>query len=130
MAVTSVTIGTPGPRRLAAFYQRLLGWTVAAEEPPGPGEPADGGWAQLRPPAGQVGPRLNFEYEAVYDRPAWPSTAGQQQIMEHLDIEVDDLDEAVAWATAAGATLAEYQPQQDVRVLLDPDGHPFCVFLA
>ena len=23
--------------------------------------------------------------------------------------------------------LADFQPQDDVRVLLDPDGHPFCL---
>ena len=47
----------------------------------------------------------------------------------HLDIEVDDLDAAGARAVAAGATLAGYQPQDDVRVYLDPAGHPFCLFL-
>ena len=58
----------------------------------------------------------------------WPSIAGAQQSMEHLDIEVDDLDAAVEWALAVGATLADYQPQDDVRVCLDPAGHPFCLF--
>ena len=28
----------------------------------------------------------------------------------------------------AGATLAAHQPQKAVRVMLDPDGHPFCLF--
>ena len=54
---------------------------------------------------------------------------GEQQIMEHLDIWVEDLDEAVVWAVDAGATLADYQPQEDVRVMLDPEGHPFCLFV-
>jgi catechol 2,3-dioxygenase-like lactoylglutathione lyase family enzyme len=129
MRVTSVTIAAPDPRALAAFYARLLGWTVAAAEPPRPGMPEADGWAQLRPPAGQAGPTLNFEYEAGYVRPVWPSEAGAQQLMEHLDIAVGDLDAAVAWAVGAGAVLAAYQPQQDVRVLLDPAGHPFCLFL-
>jgi hypothetical protein len=51
-------------------------------------------------------------------------------MMMHLDIEVDDLDAAGKHATACGATLAEYQPQQDVRVYLDPAGHPFCLWFA
>ena len=34
----------------------------------------------------------------------------------------------VAWAVEAGATLAEHQPQQGVRIMLDPAGHPFCLF--
>jgi hypothetical protein len=25
--------------------------------------------------------------------------------------------------------LADFQPQEDVRVLFDPVGHPFCLFL-
>jgi hypothetical protein len=29
---------------------------------------------------------------------------------------------------ALGATLQEYQPQKEVRVLRDPYGHPFCLF--
>jgi hypothetical protein len=51
-------------------------------------------------------------------------------MMVHLDIWVDDLDAAGAHAVDAGAVLAEYQPQDDVRVYLDPDGHPFCLFLS
>ena len=50
-------------------------------------------------------------------------------MMMHLDVEVDDLPSAVDHALAIGATLAEFQPQDDVRVLLDPAGHPFCLFV-
>jgi Glyoxalase-like domain len=41
--------------------------------------------------------------------------------------EVDDLDAAVADAVALGARVAAFQPQDNVRVLLDPAGHPFCL---
>lgn len=51
-------------------------------------------------------------------------------MMIHLDFGVDDLKEAVQWAVAAGATVAAHQPQDDVRVMLDPEGHPFCLFLG
>ena len=129
MNVAAVTIGAPDPRALAAFYARLLGWPVAAEEPARPGFPPEDGWAQVRPPDRTAGPTLNFEYEVHYTRPAWPSEAGRQHITEHLDIAVGDLDAAVAWAVEAGATLAGDQPQEDVRVLFDPAGHPFCLFL-
>jgi catechol 2,3-dioxygenase-like lactoylglutathione lyase family enzyme len=126
--VTSVTIGAPDPRVLAAFYERLLGWTRSAEEGPKPGGPPEDGWAQLRPPDGEAGPTLNFEFEAAYTAPVWPSIAGLQHITAHLDIEVEDLDAAVEWAESAGARLAEHQPQEGVRVLFDPAGHPFCFF--
>jgi hypothetical protein len=49
--------------------------------------------------------------------------------MLHLDLEVDDLESAVAHALASGARLAEHQRQPRARVLLDPAGHPFCLFL-
>jgi len=54
--------------------------------------------------------------------------ADEQQIMEHLEVAVTDVDEAVAWALSAGAALADHQPQDHVRVMLDPAGHPFCFF--
>ena len=66
--------------------------------------------------------------EAAYVRPVWPAGPGDPRMSMHLDIEVDDLDAAGARAVAAGATLAAFQPQDDVRVYLDPAGHPFCLF--
>ena len=46
----------------------------------------------------------------------------------HLDIGVPDLDEGVAFALEAGHPEAAHQPQDDVRVMLDPSGHVFCLF--
>ncbi len=134
MRMTSVTIAAPDPRALAEFYADLLGWPVTASEPPRPGQlPADG-WAQLRPPAGSHGPTLNLEYEADFAPAVWPSEPGEQQLQLHLDIQVEgtaveDLEAAVEWASHVGATRAAYQPQERVRVMLDPAGHPFCLFL-
>jgi catechol 2,3-dioxygenase-like lactoylglutathione lyase family enzyme len=116
MRLTSVTVGTSMPRELAEFYARLLGAVVAAVEQD---------WALVRAPGGLT---VNFEREREFRRPVWPSVPGQQVATQHLDIEVDDLDEAVAHAVACGAVLAGVQPQEDVRVLFDPDGHPFCLF--
>jgi hypothetical protein len=36
---------------------------------------------------------------------------------------------AVAAALELGATLGGVQPQEDCTVLLDPAGHPFCLYL-
>ena len=49
--------------------------------------------------------------------------------MMHLDVQVGELDAAVAEAVALGASVAAHQPQENVRVLLDPAGHPFCLCL-
>lgn len=59
--------------------------------------------------------------------PVWPPVDGKQRPMAHLDFQVGDLDYAVAEAVELGATVAQFQPQQNVRVLLDPAGHPFCL---
>jgi hypothetical protein len=64
---------------------------------------------------------------AVLEAPDAPALA--RQMMMHLDIEVPDLDAAVAGAIEAGATLADFQPQEKVRVMLDPVGHPFCLYV-
>lgn len=129
LRVTSVTIGSSQPRELARFYSELLGFPVTADEPPRPGRPERAGWAQIRPPAHGTGPTLNFEYERCFRRPVWPAEEGQQTATEHLDILVDDLASAVEWAESCGARLADFQPQKSVRVMIDPDGHPFCLFV-
>jgi len=118
MTLTGVVLDAPDPRRLAQFYQRLLGWTITQDSP---------GWVKLSPPDGGAG--LSFQDEPAYTRPVWPSDRSQQQMMMHLDVEVDDLDAASAHAEALGAVLAEYQPQAKVRVYLDPAGHPFCLWV-
>ena len=119
LTLTGVNIDTPDPAALARFYARLLGWEIAAEEPD---------WVKLAAPGG--GATLSFQTEPNYVRPIWPAGPGDQQMMMHLEIRVDDLASASAHAEACGATLAAYQPQDDVRVHLDPDGHPFCLWLG
>jgi catechol 2,3-dioxygenase-like lactoylglutathione lyase family enzyme len=129
LQLSSVTIGCPNPRELAGFYADLLGAGITANDPPRPGEPDAAGWAQIRTPNDSGIVTLNFEYERHWAPPVWPSEPGKQHITEHLDIRVEDLESAVAWALECGATLADFQPQEDVRVCLDPAGHPFCLFL-
>ena len=58
-------------------------------------------------------------------RPVWPAGPGDQQMMMHLEIEVDDLEASIATRMEEGATLADFQPQDDVRVGLDPAGPPW-----
>lgn len=119
LRVTSVTLAASDAQRLAAFYARLLGQPVTTDEP---------GWAQVRPASPDLGPVLSFEHDEAFTPPEWPSRPGEQHASAHLDVVVDDLDAAVAWALQVGAVLDPFQPQQDVRVMRDPDGHPFCLF--
>ncbi len=110
-------LGALEAQQLAAFYERLLGWPIAIDQ---------GDWVMLRDPEGGTG--LSFQSEPDHVPPVWPVEPGAQQMMIHLDVGVDDLDAAVVWAVNAGALLASHQPQDDVRVMLDPAGHPFCLF--
>jgi catechol 2,3-dioxygenase-like lactoylglutathione lyase family enzyme len=118
MILAGVTLDAPDARALADFYHRLLGWTVIQDE-------AD--WIVLGAPHG--GTNLSFQTDKQYVRRVGPAGPGDQQMSLHLDIRVDDLETAAAHAVEAGATVAAFQPQDDVRVCLDPDGHPFCLFL-
>jgi catechol 2,3-dioxygenase-like lactoylglutathione lyase family enzyme len=119
MRISATVLGGPEPQVLGAFYARLLGWNVVTNEP---------GWVMVKPPEGGTG--LSFQEEEDYVPPVWPPAEGEQQMMLHLDIGTDDLGAAVAWAVEAGATMADFQPQEHVRVMLDPAGHPFCLFPA
>jgi catechol 2,3-dioxygenase-like lactoylglutathione lyase family enzyme len=118
MTLTSTVLESTDPRALAAFYRHLLGWPVGKNEPT---------WVTLRPDGSGAG--LSFQLAEDHIRPTWPPVDGEQQMMAHLDIEVADLEAAVARAVAAGATVADFQPRDTVRVCLDPDGHPFCLFV-
>lgn len=119
LTLTTINISAPQPGALARFYERLLGWQITTEEED---------WVAMRNPGGGVG--LAFQTEASYVRPVWPAGPRDQQMMLHLEIRVDDLDRAAAHAEACGATLADHQPQDDVRVFLDPVGHPFCLWFG
>ena len=122
LTVTGTNIDAPDANALADFYRRLLGWTTRTEEP---------GWVVIQPGTSDQAPSgtLSFQTESRYVRPVWPAGPGDPQMMMHLEIKVDDLEASVAHAVAQGATLAEFQPQEDVRVCLDPAGHPFCLYL-
>jgi catechol 2,3-dioxygenase-like lactoylglutathione lyase family enzyme len=117
--LTAPVLGTPDPRGLARFYQRLLGWPIRDDE---------AGWATLRPEDGGTG--LSFQLETDHVPPVWPPERGAQQMQLHLDLQVDDLDAASAVAEDAGARLLDDHDDgnEHVRVYADPAGHPFCLF--
>ncbi|MEX0869789.1 MAG: VOC family protein [Nitriliruptoraceae bacterium] len=119
LTLTATVLGAPDPRVLADFYRRLLGWEIGTNE---------SDWVTLRPRGGGAG--LSFQTEDEHTPPVWPAGRDDQQMQLHLDIEVDDLEAGVSYALSAGATLAEFQPQDDVRVMIDPAGHPFCLWIA
>jgi catechol 2,3-dioxygenase-like lactoylglutathione lyase family enzyme len=120
---TTLTIDCADAEALGAFYSQLLGWEITAR---------DGtGWLQLRDPEGGIG--LNIQAEEAFEPPVWPERPGHQAKMMHLEVLVDDLETAVGLVLDNGGAEAPHQPgdrdPSRVRVMLDPAGHPFCLFL-
>jgi catechol 2,3-dioxygenase-like lactoylglutathione lyase family enzyme len=109
---------------MARFYEGLLGFEIRDL---GPG----GRWAQLFHPDG--GLHLNIQGYEGYEPPTWPEVPGRQAKMFHFEIQVDDLEASIALALELGGSEAPWQPPtrnlKRLRVMLDPAGHPFCLFL-
>jgi predicted enzyme related to lactoylglutathione lyase len=111
-------VEAPDPAALARFYSGLLGWPICHEQP---------GTSVVAAPQGAT--YLVFQEAAGYSPPTWPPAGGDQRPMMHYDLQVANLEVAVADAVGLGATLADHQPNETVRVMLDPAGHPFCLCL-
>ena len=112
-----VVLDAPDALALARFYAELLGWELASQ---------DRSSATIQPPDGVA--YVGFQTSPEYVPPVWPPVDGAQQMMLHLDFEVEDIGAAIEHALELGAREAAYQPQDAVRVLLDPVGHPFCLY--
>lgn len=120
LRVSTVNFSAADVPGLSRFYAELLGYAVHDDEPD---------WHYLAAPDDSVA--LSVQDEPTHQAPVWPQTEQAQQIQAHLEVRVDGgLEAAVHRAVALGATLAAYQSQDDVRVLLDPAGHPFCLWVA
>ena len=113
-----VVLDTDDVETLTRFYSELRGWPIWKLD-------EDGAALDLGEGVAHLGIQLNPDYV----RPNWPGRPGEQQMMLHLDFQVTDLEAETARAIALGARLCADQPQDDVRVLLDPAGHPFCLYV-
>ncbi len=119
----TVTLDCADAEGLGAFYSRLLGWDITA---------GDGaGWVQLRDPKGGVG--INLQAEDWYEPPTWPEESGRHGKMMHFEFLVADLESSVQLVLERGGSEAAYQPPDRdptrLRVMVDPAGHPFCLFV-
>jgi predicted enzyme related to lactoylglutathione lyase len=118
-----LTLDCRDAEALAAFYSELFGWPVTARD--------GAGWVQLRDPRGGVG--LNIQAEEWYEPPSWPEGHGDQAKMMHFEVQVSDVEAAASRVLAAGGSEASHQPEDRdrsrMRVMLDPVGHPFCLFV-
>lgn len=110
----SIVVDCADPRALATFYEKLLGLTRVEDTPE---------WVTL---TGPEGPALALQRVDEHVPPRWPAADPPTQL--HLDVLVDDLDEAEPKVLALGATLLEGSDKPiGYRVYADPAGHPFCL---
>jgi hypothetical protein len=122
----NVVIEARDPQGLARFYSALLGEPITR---------VDGDWVDVGGQDGAV--TLSFQLAPEHEPPRWPDPASSMQY--HLDIDVDDIEEAETKALELGATRlpggsAEEEAQglrppssSGFRVYADPAGHPFCL---
>jgi hypothetical protein len=121
VVLASVVLGTPDPVGLGPFYAEPLGWGVDEESPE---------WVRVRPADGSR-PGPAFQLEPLRVRPVWPAGPDDPRMQVRLDLGADDLGAVIRRAEQLGiapAAPAEDQPQDDVRVMIDPTGHRFCAF--
>lgn len=99
----------------STFWASLLGGTVETEDD----------WHTIRVDGQEV---LGVQLAPNHIPPQWPD--GQPQQL-HLDLMIEDLDEAHAEAMALGASLLQVSPDpkavRGFQVYADPAGHPFCL---
>jgi Glyoxalase-like domain len=103
-----VVVDCHDPMRLAEFWQRLLGGYVVRQSHE---------WVALEPPHG-----VTISFQLVPE-----VKAGKNRI--HLDVDVHDLDEAVALAESLGARRqgeVVYDELGGFQVMLDPEDNEFC----
>jgi catechol 2,3-dioxygenase-like lactoylglutathione lyase family enzyme len=111
MRIGSIVIDCNEFDKMLAFWQEALHYI--------PREPAKGGWVVLRDHEGR-GP--NVSLNQVRER-----RRGRNRL--HLDLYTDNREDEVNRLLRIGATRHRqmYEPDDDFRVLEDPDGNLFCV---
>ena len=108
-----VNIDSSDPARLARFYAAALGWEVTY---------SDDNYGMVE----GDGIKIGFGKVEGFRPARWPDKDGAKRF--HLDLRVDDLDKAAESLCAIGASQPDFQPGAGRwRVLLDPDGQPFCL---
>jgi catechol 2,3-dioxygenase-like lactoylglutathione lyase family enzyme len=128
-------LDTTDARRSAEFWRQLLGLVYRSGHelpPPGEADPAGSDWLNLSRRDGS--PCLAFQQVDNLSPTTWPNHDIPQQL--HLDLtvrDVADLDAVHSRVCELGGELRfdrADDPDEPLRVYVDPDGHPFCVFVA
>lgn len=133
--LAQVVFDSTDARRSAEFWRQVLGLVYRPGHEPPPtdhDDPAGHDWLNLRTADGA--PCLAFQQVDDLSPSTWPRSDVPQQL--HLDLTVPDiqqLDAVHARIIALGGELRldrSGDAEEPLRVYADPDGHPFCVFVA
>ncbi|MEV6862544.1 VOC family protein [Streptosporangium subroseum] len=108
-----IIIDCPDPSALAAFYQELLGMQRVQD---------DKDWVVIGDAADRPG--IAFQRAPDFRPPRWPDPDHPQQM--HIDVRVEDLDQAEQKALALGARRLPGGGER-FRVYADLADHPFCL---
>jgi predicted enzyme related to lactoylglutathione lyase len=112
VSISTIVFNSAHPKALADFYQKATGWKVTYSDDDFV-YLGDGGSMQL-----------GFQRADDYRTPTWP---GPDTHM-HLDLAVEDVANTEKQLIEAGATKPTEQPGEGKwTVLLDPEGHAFCI---
>jgi catechol 2,3-dioxygenase-like lactoylglutathione lyase family enzyme len=117
----SIDCGPDNFEDMITLYRDMLGLKVAEREER---------WAALVDPLGDK--CVNIGVHDWYEPPVWPEVRPEQTKMMHFEVRVNDVPAAVTRAVSFGAREAPHQPPNRdatrLRVMLDPAGHPFCLW--
>jgi catechol 2,3-dioxygenase-like lactoylglutathione lyase family enzyme len=115
MKIGSIVIDCNDFDKMLAFWQEALHYV--------PIRPAKDGWVILRDPEGKS-PNISLDLARKKER-----LSSHRNPRLHLDLYTDDREGEVKRLLKIGATRhpQTYEPDDDFRVLKDPDGNLFCV---
>jgi predicted enzyme related to lactoylglutathione lyase len=108
-----VAFDAPDHLALVRFYAELLGGRVVGEHDE---------WAVMTTPDGW---RVGCQPVAGFQPSTWPTQQRPQQL--HLDLQTRDVGAAAERAQALGAVSTGSGDGEQLLVLTDPAGHPFCL---
>ncbi|ACV76896.1 VOC family protein [Nakamurella multipartita] len=112
VTIGMINIDSADAAAAGRFWSALTGWEVVA---------SGDGYSMVS----GGGHNLGFGTIPDYQPPAWPNEHGSKQF--HLDLACADMAATEAKAVELGASVVDPQPGDTWRVLIDPDGHPFCL---
>jgi hypothetical protein len=115
MKIGSIVFKCNNFNKMLAFWQEALHYV--------PIRPAKDGWVILRDPEGKS-PNISLDLARKKER-----VASRRNPRLHIDLYAENQEAEVKRLLKIGATRHPqiYDPEDDFRVLEDPDGNLFCV---